>query len=94
MIRWFLLALLAAVAGAVLFLQRASATALRSELSLLRAESRELAQLQAEHERLQAAQMPKAELDRLRSDRAALLQLRSEIDGMKRRAEEMSRTGR
>ena len=92
MIRWFLIALLAA--GAVVFLQREAAASLRSELALLRDENRELARLKAEHERLRAAQLPPAELDRLRADRAALLQLRSEIEAMRRRADEMAGVGR
>jgi hypothetical protein len=93
-IRWFLIVILAAAAGAVVFLQREAAASLRRELALLRDDARDLASLKAEHERLRAAQVPQAELDRLNADRAALLQLRSEIEGMKRRADEMARAGR
>jgi hypothetical protein len=90
-VRWVFVAILAVAITAVLFLQRATAANLRSELVLLREEHREMARLKAERDRLKAAQVPSAELERLRADRAALVQLRSEIDAMKTRTDDLAR---
>ena len=55
---------------------------MRSEIALLRDESRELAQLRKENQRLAAALPPAAELESLRADRAAIGRLRGEIDAL------------
>jgi len=88
-LRWLSLAFFAAalVAGASLWIQHQATLAFRSEVDLLRDESRRLAQVRAEHQRLLSAQPPAAELDRLRADHAALVRLRTEIDQMKTRAD-------
>jgi hypothetical protein len=75
------------------WIQRETTAALRSELSLLRAEQRELAVLQAERDRWRGAQPAAGELERLRGDRSALLRLKAEIEELKQRAERLAKAG-
>lgn len=92
-LRWLtaLLLALALVAGAMLWLQRQAAEALREEIVLLREENRAFARLRAENRRLLALQVPDAELQRLRADRAAIGRLRGEIDELKAKTDENAR---
>lgn len=88
-LRWLSLAFFVAalVAGASLWIQHQATLAFRSEVDLLRDESRRLAQMRTEHQRLLNAQPSAAELERLRADHAALVRMRNEIEQMQARAE-------
>lgn len=91
--RWIagMLLVVAAVAGAALWLQRQEAEALRGELTWLREEQSELARLEAEHRRLMANAVQTEELARWRNDHAAVVRLRSEIEATRRGIEERER---
>lgn len=78
-----LLMVLALVAGAMWWLRREEASALHSEMALLRDEQREFEKLQSENRNLRASQIAPADLERLRADRAAIDRLRAELEKLR-----------
>lgn len=86
-----ILGALALVAGALLWLQRQSTEALRTEIVLLREQKAELNQVRAENARLKGALISEADLARLRADRAAVLRLRGEIERTRKDLDQQER---